>query len=202
MAEYKKAIPVGVSARHAHLSQKDLETLFGVGYKLNVLYPLSQPGQFAATETVTIKTSQGEIPGVRILGPARPATQLEVSLTDARKLGVLVPVRLSASGGAGGVTLVGPKGQVELQQGAMAAMRHLHMTPQDALDFDVMDGDVVKVRALDGRPVVFEQVVVRVNPSFHLEFHVDTDEANASGLRTGDKVLLIHPFKVPSGPTR
>jgi len=200
--EYKKPIPVGVSARHAHVCQKDLAILFGEGYKLSVLYPLSQPGQYAATETVTVKTSQGEIPGVRILGPVRPATQLEISLTDARRLGLMVPVRMSAPGGACCVTLIGPKGQVPLAEAAIAAMRHIHMTPQDALEFDVMDGDQVKVKAIAGRSVVFEQVLVRVSPQFSLEFHVDTDEANASGLRTGDKVELVHPFRVPSGPLR
>ena len=201
-AAFRRAIPVGVSARHAHLSQKHIDILFGPGYKFEVLYPLSQPGQFAAVETVTAKGPHGEIPGIRILGPARPKTQLEISLTDARRLGVLVPVRVSVSaGGGGGLTLVGPKGEVPVEEGAIAAMRHLHMTPSDASGFDVMDGDVVKVRSLDGRSVVFENVVVRVNPEYSLEFHVDTDEANASGLRTGDKVTLIHPFHVPSGPS-
>ena len=197
---FRRAIPVGVSARHCHLSQKDADILFGPGYKFDILYPLSQPGQWAAVETVNVKTSVGEIPGVRILGPVRPRTQLEISLTDARRLGILVPVRLSAAGGSGGVTMIGPKGQVTLEEGAIAAMRHIHMTPSDASDFDVMDGDIVKVKAVDGRTVVFENVAVRVNPQFSLEFHVDTDEANASGMRNGDKVTLIHPFHVPSGP--
>ena len=197
---FRRAIPVGVSARHCHLSQKDADILFGPGHKFDILYPLSQPGQWAAVETVTVKTSVGEIPGVRILGPARPKTQLEISLTDARRLGILVPVRLSAAGGSGGVTMVGPKGQITLEEGAIAAMRHIHMTPSDASDFDVMDGDIVKVKAVDGRTVIFENVAVRVNPQFSLEFHVDTDEANASGMRNGDKVTLIHPFHVPSGP--
>jgi len=196
---YRRAIPVGVSARHVHLSQKDADILFGPGYKFNVLYPLGQPGQYAAVETVTAKTDVGEIPGLRILGPVRGMTQLEISLTDARRLGVLVPVRISAAGGGGGVTLVGPKGQVLMKEGAIAAMRHIHMSPLDALDFDVTDGDMVKVRSVDGRTVVFENVVVRVNPEYSLEFHVDTDEANASGLRNGDKVTLIHPFRVPGG---
>jgi len=197
---YKRAIPVGVSARHAHLSQKDIDILFGPGYKFGELYPLSQPGQFAAVETVTVKGPAGEIPGVRILGPARPRTQLEISLTDARRLGVMVPVRMSAVGGGGGVILVGPKGEAPLEEGAIAAMRHIHMSPSDAMEFDVANGDLVRVRALDGRSVVFENVVIRVSPDYSLEFHVDTDEANASGLRNGDKVTLIHPFRVPSGP--
>jgi len=197
---FRRAIPVGVSARHAHLSQKDIDILFGPNFKFTVLYPLSQPGQFSAVETVTAKGPKGEIPGIRILGPARPKTQLEISLTDARHLGVLVPVRISAEGGGGGVVLVGPKGEVPIAEGAIAAMRHIHMTPSDASDFDVMDGDVVKVKAVDGRTVVFENVVVRVSQDYSLEFHVDTDEANASGMRNGDKVTLIHPFHVPSGP--
>ena len=200
-AAFRRAIPVGVSARHAHLSQKDLDILFGAGFKFTVLYPLSQPGQYAASETVTVKSELAEIPGVRILGPVRPRTQLEISLTDARRLGVLVPVRMSAVGGGGGVVLIGPKGQVALEEGAIAAMRHVHMTPGDAQDFDVMDGDLVKVKAVDGRAVVFENVLIRVSPQFSLEFQVDTDEANASGLRNGDKVTLIHPFHVPSGPS-
>lgn len=200
-SSFRRAIPVGVSARHAHLSQKDIDMLFGPGFKFTVLYPLSQPGQFAAVETVTAKGTLGEIPGIRILGPARPKTQLEISLTDARRLGVLVPVRTSAGEGGGGLMLVGPKGQVMVEEGAIAAMRHIHMAPGDALDFDVMDGDLVKVKAVDGRTVVFENVVVRVSPQYSLEFHVDTDEANASGLRNGDKVTLIHPFRVPSGPS-
>jgi putative phosphotransacetylase len=161
---------------------------------------LEQPGQYAAAETVTVRTQHGEIPGVRILGPTRPMTQLEISLTDARRLGVLVPVRVSAPGGAGGVTLVGPKGESTLAEAAVAAMRHIHMNPTDAADFGVVDGDVVKVQVLSGRGLVFDNVVVRVNPEYSLEFHVDTDEANASGLRNGDQVMLIHPFRVPTGP--
>ena len=197
---FKRAIPVGVSARHVHLCQRSADILFGPGYQFNILYPLSQPGQWAAVETVTVKSSVGEIPGVRILGPVRAHTQLEISLTDARRLGVMVPVRLSAGGGGGGATLIGPKGQVDLPAAAIAAQRHIHMTPSDASDFDVMDGDIVKVKAVDGRTVVFENVAVRVSPQFSLEFHVDTDEANASGMRNGDQVTLIHPFHVPSGP--
>ena len=198
---YRRAIPVGVSARHAHLSEKDLRILFGEGDKLHELYPLSQPGQYAAVETVTVKTETGEIPGIRILGPVRPQTQLEISLTDARRLGVLIPVCISSACGGGGVTMIGPKGQVHVGEAAIAAMRHIHMSPSDAMEFDVANGDQVRIKALNGRSVVFENVVIRVSPEFSLEFHVDTDEANASGLRNGDKVTLIHPFRVPSGPS-
>lgn len=192
MQMHGQGIPVGVSNRHLHLSVADLETLFGAGYQLRPLRPLSQPGQFAAEETVTIAGPKGCLEKVRILGPARSASQVEISRTDAYRLGLNPPVRESGKTQASSpVTLVGPKGSVYLKEGLIIAQRHLHMTPDDAIKFGVGDGERVQVMTNGERSLVFDQVLVRVNPEFSLEFHVDTDEANAAGLRQGDQVYLL-----------
>jgi putative phosphotransacetylase len=198
----QKLIPVGVSARHAHVTQEHLEILFGPGHKLTPLSPLSQPGQFASRETVTIRSPRGEIAGVRILGPVRSHTQVEISLTDSRKLGIVIPVRESGAKGVGGAKLVGPEGEVELTDSVIAAERHIHMSPENAAEFGVFDGARVSVKTASGRSVLFENVLVRVNPNYQLDFHIDTDEANAAGLRNGDKVMLVNPFDVPGGRFR
>jgi len=202
MQKGPRPIHVGVSARHVHVTQEHLEILFGSGHTLTPLSPLSQPGQFAARETLTLRSERGEIPGVRILGPVRSHTQVELSLTDARRLKITPPVKQSGSKGVGGVTLVGPAGEVPLTDSVIAAERHIHMSPENAAEFGVFDGARVNVRAASGRAVLFENVLVRVNPNYDLDFHIDTDEANAAGLRSGDKVILINPFDVPSGPLR
>lgn len=190
-----RLIPVGISSRHVHVSQADLEALFGPGYQLNEMRPLSQPGQYAATEVVSLVGPKGRIDKVRILGPARPESQVEISQTDAFKLGVSAPVRDSGDlEGTPGLTLVGPHGEVKLTKGTILACRHIHMTPQDAAGFGVKDQDRVNVRVTGERPVLFEGVLVRVSASYALELHLDTDEANAGLLRNGEFVAMSIPL--------
>lgn len=172
---------VETSARHIHVSRKDLEILFGEGYQLTPKKDLSQPGQFACEERVDIVGPKKTLPGVSILGPVRPDTQVELSLTDARSIGVAAPIRESGDiAGSGACKIVGPKGEVEITEGVIAAKRHIHMTPADAEVFDVKDKDIVSVKIDDnGRGLVFGEVVVRVSPSYALAMHIDTDESNA-----------------------
>ena len=173
---------VETSARHVHVSQEDLEILFGKGYELTKKKDLSQPGQYACNEKVTIVGSKKEM-AASILGPVRPASQVEISLTDARSIGVDAPIRESGDvAGSGACKLVGPCGEVELKEGVIAAKRHIHATPEDAEKLGVKDKDVVSVKInTDGRSLVFGEVVVRVSPKFALAMHIDTDESNAAG---------------------
>ncbi len=173
---------VETSARHLHLSQKDLEILFGEGYQLTSKKALSQPGQFACVERVDVVGSKKTLSGVTILGPVRKATQVELSLTDARSIGVDAPIRESGDiAGSGACKLVGPKGEIELKEGVIAAKRHIHMTPADAEAFGVKDGQTVSVRIdSDGRALTFGDVVIRVRDDFALAMHIDTDESNAA----------------------
>jgi len=190
----EKSIPVGISNRHVHLSADHLTRLFGEGYELTIRKELSQPGQFAAEETVTLVGPRGVLEKVRILGPVRDATQVEISLTDGRRLGIDPPVKDSGNlVDSLGITIVGPKGAVTVEEGVIAALRHIHMTPADAERYGVKDGDMVRVRTGGPRALVFEQVMVRVSPKFRLEFHIDTDEANAAGLKNGELVKLLVP---------
>ncbi|MGI6037934.1 MAG: phosphate propanoyltransferase [Limnochordia bacterium] len=188
-----RRIPVGISNRHLHLSQEDLETLFGKGYELTVLKDLSQTGQYAAEETVTLVGPKGVIQRVRVLGPTRSQTQVEISLTDSFALGVKPPVRDSGDvENSPGIAIVGPVGCVQLEKGVIIAKRHIHMTSAEAAEFGVQDKDIVKVAVTEGdRALVFDQVLVRVRDDFVLELHLDTDEANAAGLRNGQLVELI-----------
>ena len=178
-----RKILVETSARHVHLSQADLETLFGKGYELTHKKDLSQPGQFACEERVTVVGGKKEIPGVSILGPVRNETQVEISLTDARSAGINALVRESGElDGTEGCKLVGPAGEVTLTKGVIAAKRHIHLTPEDAAEFGVEDKQVVSVAVeTDGRSTVFGDVVCRVSPSYACAMHIDTDEANACG---------------------
>lgn len=173
---------VETSARHVHVTQQDLETLFGKGYELTKKKDLSQPGQFACNEKVTIVGSKKEMTA-SILGPVRPETQVELSLTDARSIGVVAPIRESGDiAGSGACKLVGPAGEVELTEGVIAAKRHIHATPEDAEKLGVKDKDVVSVKVdTEGRSLVFGDVVVRVSPKYALAMHIDTDESNAAG---------------------
>lgn len=183
----KNQVLVETSARHVHLSQKDLDTLFGEGYQLTNKKDLSQPGQFACTERVDVVGAKKTLAGVTILGPVRPDTQVELSLTDARAIGVDAPIRESGDiAGSGACRLVGPKGEIELTQGVIAAKRHIHMTPADAEEFGLKDKDVVSVKVdSDGRALVFGDVVVRVSSKYALAMHIDTDESNAAGVKPG-----------------
>ena len=183
----KNQVLVETSARHVHLSQKDLDTLFGEGYQLTNKKDLSQPGQFACTERVDVVVAKKTLAGVTILGPVRPDTQVELSLTDARAIGVDAPIRESGDvAGSGSCRLVGPKGEIELTQGVIAAKRHIHMTPADAGEFGLKDKDIVSVKIdSDGRALVFGDVVVRVSSKYALAMHIDTDESNAAGVKPG-----------------
>lgn len=184
-------IPLGVSARHVHLSREHVETLFGRGYQLTPIREL-QPGQYAAKETVTIVGPRGVLQNVRVLGPPRAKTQVEISKTDGFVLGIDPPVRDSGDhAGTPGCVIVGPHGAVKIEEGVICAMRHIHMPPEIAKKLKLKDKDVVRVKTSSGeRKVMFEDVLVRVSPDFVLEMHVDTDEANAAGLKTGDRVRL------------
>ncbi|MCQ2456998.1 MAG: phosphate propanoyltransferase [Clostridia bacterium] len=173
---------VETSARHVHLTDADIETLFGKGAALTEKKPLSQPGQFACEERVTLVGPKKSIPNVIILGPARKATQVEVSLTDARTLGVTAPVRESGDiAGSGACKIVGPAGEVEIAEGVIAAKRHIHFTPEEAAAAGVEDKEIVSVKIdSDGRSTTFGDVVVRVSPKFSAAMHIDTDESNAA----------------------
>lgn len=180
--ETVRSIPIAVSARHLHLTRQAVETLFGKGHSLTPIKPLSQPGQFACAEKVTVVGPKRSIEGVRVLGPERPACQVEVSRTDEFFLGIDAPVRDSGDvQHSAACTLIGPAGQLRLDEGVICARRHIHMTPLDAEAFGVSDRDVVEVAVdSDGRDLVFGDVLVRVSPKYKLEMHLDTDEANAA----------------------
>lgn len=185
-------IPIGVSNRHAHLSQRDLEILFGEGYQLTKYRDLKQPGQYAAKETIAIKGPKGSIDSVRILGPTRDLTQVEVSFTDARTLGINAPVRESGkTQQSAPITIIGPKGTIEKSEGVIAALRHIHMPTDVAEKLGVKDKDKVKVETTGERQVIFCNVLARVSDNFALEMHVDTDEANGAGLSNNDTVRII-----------
>lgn len=185
-------VPVGVSARHVHLTQEHVELLFGKGYQLTKKKEL-MGGQFASNEQVTIVgTKLRAIENVRILGPVRKNSQVEVSQTDAVKLGVAAPIRESGkTKGSAPIAIVGPKGALYLNEGCIVAKRHIHMKPKDAKAAGVQDGDIVSVEFANERGTIFNQVQIRVDDSFTLEMHIDTDEANASKIKTGDIGILI-----------
>lgn len=174
---------VETSARHVHLSQADLDILFGTGYQLTKKKDLSQPGQYASEERVTIVGPKKELAGVSILGPVRKDTQAELSLTDARSIGIAAPIRESGDiAGSAACKIIGPKGEIELKEGVIIAKRHLHATPADAKALGVSNGEVVSVKVeTDGRSLVFGDVVVRVSDTYALAMHIDTDESNAAG---------------------
>ena len=186
-------IPVGISNRHIHLTREDVETLFGRGYELTKLKDLSQPGQYACKETLTIVgPSLRPIENVRVLGPERKASQVEISRTDSFVLKVKPPVRESGNiAGSAPVTLIGPKGVVTLKEGCIIANRHIHMHTNDGARFGVKDGDFVTVQADGERRTLFYDVQVRVHPQFCLEMHLDTDDANAAGIGNGFKVHIV-----------
>ncbi|WP_123040137.1 phosphate propanoyltransferase [Cohnella candidum] len=185
-------IPVGVSNRHIHLSPEHVEALFGPGYRLTPMKELSQKGQFAARETVTLIGPKGMLTGVRVLGPARGASQAEISRTDGFALGIHPPVRLSGDiAGTPGVTVAGEKGVIVMQEGLIVARNHVHMSPEDAQKYGVQNGDSLIVQSLGERKVLFAGVIVRVHPNYSLDLHLDTDEANAASLKTGDAVRLV-----------
>lgn len=188
----KSGIKVGVSARHVHLSKEDLEILFGKGYELTKLRTL-MGDEFASNELVTlVGPSLRSIEKVRILGPVRKRTQVELARTDALRLGVTPPVRPSGEiEGSSRLVLVGPKGVVHINEGCIIANRHIHMTPEVALKYKVKDNDYVDVEIQSDKPTMFYNVQIRVNPKFNTEMHIDTDDGNAAGIKTGDRVKII-----------
>lgn len=185
-------IPVGISNRHVHLSQGDLDTLFGPGYELTKIKDLSQPGQTACKETVTVVGPKGAIEKVRILGPARMNTQVEILAGDSFKLGIAGKLRMSGNlTGTPGITLVGPKGSVQTTAGVIVAQRHIHMVPLEAERFGVKDADIVNIRVNGPRGGILSNVAVRVSFASALECHVDTEEANAFGMTSRSTVTII-----------
>lgn len=183
-------VELEASGRHVHVTKEQAMILFG--HDLTEVRPLSQPGQYLAQERVELQTPKGTMKNVAVLGPCRKEAQVELSATDAVALGIKPPVRLSGDvAGSAPITLVGEKGTVCLQQGAVIAQRHIHMSPEDAKLQGVKNGDVVRLRTLTGRPVVLEQVAVRVSPDFRTYAHLDYDEANACGFRKGDLGMIL-----------
>lgn len=179
----EKLVLVETSARHVHVTQETLEVLFGAGYQLTKKKDLSQPGQYVCNERIQVVGEKSSFPAVSILGPVRSADQVEISLTDARSIGVKAPVRESGDiAGSGSCKLVGPAGEVELKEGVIAAKRHIHATTADAEKYGLTDKQIVKVKvpSAGGRALIFDDVVVRVNDSYALAMHIDTDESNAA----------------------
>jgi propanediol utilization protein len=188
----ERQVPVGISSRHVHLTQNDLETLFGKGYELHPMKDLSQPGQYASEEQVNLVGPKGRINKVRVLGPIRKYTQVEISRTDSFVLGVTPPIRDSGDlEGTPGIVIEGPKGTLEIPSGVICAQRHLHLSPAEAEQLGLKDKEYISVRANGDRALVFERVFTRVHPQFAMDLHIDTDEANAACLKNGDKVTII-----------
>lgn len=185
-------LPVAISARHVHLTDASVETLFGVGHQLTERNPLSQPGQFACEETVTVVGPKRRLERVRVLGPTRSRDQVEISRTDEFALGVDAPVRRSGDvAGSPGVRLVGPAGELTLAEGLICAWRHIHMTPADAERYGVSDGEMVEVAIdSDDRDLIFGDVLVRVSSKYRLEMHIDTDEGNAANFDADSEAML------------
>ena len=178
-------VELEASGRHVHVTKEQAQRLFGHG--LTPKRPLSQPGQFLANERVTVIGPKGQFENVAVLGPERKEAQVEISLTDGRTLGITPPVRLSGDvQGSPGAALKGPRGRVELSQGVIAAQRHIHMTPQDATRMGVKDKQTVRLQVFTQRPLIFDEVQVRVSPDFATFVHLDYDEANACGFQNGD----------------
>ncbi|MBP2643115.1 MAG: Propanediol utilization protein [Firmicutes bacterium] len=185
-------VPVGISNRHIHLSQKDLDILFGAGYQLTKIKDLSQPMQYACKETLTIGGPKGAIEKVRILGPVRSESQVEILQADCFKLGIIAPVRLSGDlQKTPGITLIGPKGSVFLSQGLMIAQRHIHMTLEDANQFGVTDGEQVSIQVGGLRGGTYSNVTIRANSTSALECHIDTEEANAMNLASTSRISIL-----------
>ena len=185
-------VEMEASGRHVHLSRAHVEALFGPGYQLNRVKDLSQPGQFACAERVTLEGPKGILQNVVVLGPERPESQVEISLTDGVALGIVPPVRLSGDiANTPGITLRHGDRCVVLSRGLIAAKRHIHMTPAGAARFGVENGQPVRLQAFTARPVVFEDMEVRISPKFSTAVHIDYDEANACGFKKGDRGLIL-----------
>lgn len=176
-------VPVGLSNKHLHLTEEHIEVLFGKGHKLTPKKDLVQPGQFASEEKVDIVGPKGTLKGIRVLGPARPQTQVEMAMTDARTIGIKAPIRESGKlDGTPGCKLIGPEGEVELESGVMIALRHVHLSPEQAIEAGVKDKDIVSLKVEGERGLTFDNVLVRSGDTHEKECHLDTDEGNAAGL--------------------
>lgn len=188
----EKLVQVNMSNKHVHVSREHLAILFGEGHELTSTKPLSQPGQYACEEKVDIVGPKSTLKGVRILGPVRAETQVEISVFDARTLGVEAVVRASGNtDNTPGCTIVGPNGQITIDKGLIVAARHIHMHTEDAQKFGLKDKDIVKVKVGEVRALVFENVVVRVSPDYALDMHIDIEEGNAAGIKNGDMGEMI-----------
>jgi putative phosphotransacetylase len=188
----KNMVPVALSNKHIHLSREHLNILFGEGFELTKMKDLSQPGQYASNEKVDIQGPKGTLKGVRILGPVRKETQIEISLTDSFVLGVNPPVRDSGDlAGSPGAKVIGPMGEIEIDKGVIAAARHIHMHTSDAEEFGTADKDIVSVRVGGKRGLTFDNVLIRVHKDYALEMHVDVDEGNAAALKNGTLVEIV-----------
>ncbi|MDR3248998.1 MAG: phosphate propanoyltransferase [Treponema sp.] len=185
-------VEVGISNKHVHLSDGDLEKLFGAGHKLTLKKELKQPGQFAAEELVDVVGPKATLKGIRVLGPTRKESQVELAMTDARVIGLNLPVRESGKlDGSPGIKLIGPAGELELQKGAIIALRHIHLSPAQAAEAGVKDKDMVTVQTYGARPVIFQEVLIRSGDAHTREFHVDTDEGNAAGIKNDELVEIV-----------
>lgn len=188
----QKPVIANISNRHIHLCAADCEKLFGAGHSLTRIKDLMQPGEFACEETVRISGPKGEIEKVRILGPLRPATQVEISLTDSIKLGAKAPVRSSGNvAGSAAITIIGSAGTVALKEGCVVAKRHVHMTTADAAFYELKDNELVSIKCGGERGLIFDNVIARVSDKMRLECHLDVDEANAAGIKNGDLVIIL-----------
>ncbi len=188
----KTMLPIAMSDIHAHLTQEDVEVLFGKGHTLTKWRDLTIPGAYACQETVEVRGPSGSITGAVVVGPTRKYTQVEISLTNASVLGIMPPLRESGDlEGSAGAVLIGTAGELVLQKGIVAALRHIHMNTSDARDFGVVDGQRVKIRVPGDRALVFENVIIRVNPEWALEMHIDMDEGRAAGVVDFQLVELI-----------
>lgn len=188
----ENGISLGISNRHVHLSQNDVDSLFGKGYELKTIKELSQPGYYACSETVHLIGPKGKIEKVRILGPVRPQTQVEILRGDCYTLGIKPEVRISGNlQGSPGVTIRGPRGSINLEEGLMVAQRHIHLNSSDAARLKVVNGDNVKIACTDQRGGVYNNVVIRVNEESVLECHLDTEEANAMNMNSKSKIIII-----------
>lgn len=193
-----KKIPVGISGRHAHLSQEHVEILFGKTYTLTPMKDLSQPGQYAAEEKIDIVSPQGKLlAGVRILGPVRPSSQVEISRSDAIRFKFEAPVRSSGdTKGSGAATLIGPNGQVHIKEGVIVADRHIHFSEEDAKQYGVKDGDVVSLKVDGIKAGILDKVLCRVSPAYSLDCHLDTDDGCAFMLNNGDGAELVKSYTI------
>ncbi len=192
LEKFQRSVPIGVSNRHIHLDRADMDALFGQDSELTFKKELGQPGQYAAEETVTLHGPKGELSRVRVLGPLRSESQVEVSVTDGFALGVRPPIRESGKlKGTPGVTIVGPKGTIEKDTGTIAALRHIHLDPETAQRIGVKDKQMVKVEIRGMRGGILHNVLIRVSEQFAPEMHIDVDEANAMGVKNGDRAYII-----------